>query len=82
MGTKLPVGIENFEEFSTQDFCYIDNDVYIGTAAHLGKSEFVHTPSPFWQITHYEYVEGFFEIGSEKALFEELKIAQEKGLCG
>ena len=48
---KLPIGIENFEEFSTEDFYY----VHKGT-----ESKFVYSSQTVWKDLEYEYAEAFF----------------------
>ena len=47
----------------------------------MGKGKPVYPSQAVWQVPHYEYAEMLFEIGSDPALFGELKIMQEKDLC-
>ena len=79
---KLPIGIENFEEFSVEDFYYVDKTLFIKELLqNWGKVNLFTRPRRFGKSLNMSMLKCFFEIGGDLALFEGLKIAQEKELC-
>ena len=79
---KLPIGIENFEEFSVEDFYYVDKTLFIKELLqNWGKVNLFTRPRRFGKSLNMSMLKCFFEIGGDPALFEGLKIAQEKELC-
>lgn len=82
MEKKLPVGIESFEEFMTQDFYYVDKTMFIAELLNnWGKVNLFTRPRRFGKSLNMSMLKAFFEIGSDKTLFNGLKISQEKELC-
>ena len=82
MRKKLPIGIENFEEFSTEDFYYVDKTLFIKELLqNWGKVNLFTRPRRFGKTLNMSMLKSFFETGSDPALFEGLKIMQEKDLC-
>ena len=80
---KLPIGIENFEEFSTENFYYVDKTAFIAELLqNWGKVNLFTRPRRFGKTLNMSMLKCFFEIGADKTLFDGLKIAQEKELCG
>ena len=83
MRKKLPIGIENFEEFSSEDFYYADKTLFIKELLqNWGKVNLFTRPRRFGKSLNMSMVKCFFEIGSDPALFDGLMIMQEKGLRG
>ena len=79
---KLPIGIENFSEFSTEDFYYVDKTLFIAELLqNWGKVNLFTRPRRFGKSLNMSMLKYFFEIGSDPALFDGLKIMQEKELC-
>ena len=79
---KLPIGIENFEEFSSEDFYYVDKTLFIKELLqNWGKVNLFTRPRRFGKSLNMSMLKCFFETGSDPALFEGLKIMQEKELC-
>lgn len=79
---KLPVGVESFEKFSKEDFYYIDKTKFIADLLqNRGKVNLFTRPRRFGKTLILDTLKSFFEIGSNKALFNNLKISQEKELC-
>lgn len=79
---KLPVGIENFEEFASHDFYYVDKTRFIAELLYnWGKVNLFTRPRRFGKSLNMSMLKAFFEIGSEKTQFEGLAILQEKALC-
>ncbi len=82
MSKKLPVGIENFEEFSSQDFYYVDKTMFIAEFLDSwGKVNLFTRPRRFGKTLILSMLKAFFEIGCDKTLFDGLKISQERELC-
>ena len=79
---KLPIGIENFEEFSTENFYYVDKTLFIKELLqNWGKVNLFTRPGRFGKSLNMSMLKCFFGVGSEPKLFDGLKIMQEKSLC-
>ena len=79
---KLPVGIENFEEFSAENFYYVDKTMFIAELLqNWGKVNLFTRPRRFGKSLNMSMLKCFFEIGGDQTLFDGLKITEEKGLC-
>lgn len=82
MRKKLPIGIENFEEFFSEDFYYVDKTLFIKELLqNWGKVNLFTRPRRFGKSLNMSMLKCFFEVGNVPALFDGLKIAQEKMLC-
>ena len=82
MKKKLPVGIENFREFFTEDFYYVDKTMFIkDLLQNWGKVNLFTRPRLFGKSLNISMLKYFFEIGSDTSCFDGLKIMQEKALC-
>ena len=82
MKKKLPVGIENFREFFTEDFYYVDKTMFIkDLLQNWGKVNLFTRPRRFGKSLNISMLKYFFEIGSDTSCFDGLKIMQEKALC-
>lgn len=79
---KLPVGIENFDEIRKLGFYYIDKTKLI---EHLlqswGKVTLFTRPRRFGKTLNMSMLKSFFEIGTDKTLFDGLYISKNKELC-
>ncbi len=79
---KLPIGIENFEEFSTENFYYVDKTLFIKELLqNWGKVNLFTRPRRFGKSLNMSMLKCFFGVGSDPKLFDGLKIMQEKSLC-
>ena len=79
---KLPVGIENFREFFTEDFYYVDKTMFIKELLeNWGKVNLFTRPRRFGKSLNISMLKCFFEVGSDTSCFDGLKIMQEKALC-
>jgi hypothetical protein len=79
---KLPIGIENFSEFFTDDFYYVDKTGFIVELLQTwGKVNLFTRPRRFGKSLNMSMLKAFFEIGGEAAFFEGLRVLQEKELC-
>lgn len=82
MRKKLPVGIENFEEFSSENFYYVDKTLFIKELLeNWGKVNLFTRPRRFGKSLNMSMLKCFFEIGSDPELFDGLKIMEETELC-
>ena len=82
MRKKLPIGIENFGEFSTEDFYYVDKTPFIKELLqNWGKVNLFTRPRRFGKSLNMSMLKNFFEIGNIPELFAGLKIVEEKELC-
>ena len=82
MRKKLPIGIDGFEKIRTNDFYYVDKTLFIEELLqNWGEVNLFTRPGRFGKSLNMSMLKCFFEIGRDPALFEELKIAQEKDLC-
>ena len=82
MRKKLPIGIENFEEFSVEDFYYVDKTLFIKELLqNWGEVNLFTRPRRFGKSLNMSMLKCFFETGRDPVLFEGLKIVQEKDLC-
>ena len=79
---KLPIGIENFEEMQKQDFYYVDKTgLIVDLLAGWGKVNLFTRPRRFGKTLNMSMLKCFFEIGTDKSLFDGLKVSEEKELC-
>lgn len=79
---KLPIGVEGFEKIRTQDFYYIDKTMFIKELLdNWGEVNLFTRPRRFGKTLMMDMLKAFFEIGSDKTLFDGLKISQETELC-
>ena len=82
MRKKLPIGIENFGEFSTEGFYYVDKTPFIKELLQSwGKVNLFTRPRRFGKSLNMSMLKNFFEIGNIPELFAGLKIVEEKELC-
>ena len=79
---KLPVGIENFEEIRKLGFYYIDKTRLIEQLLQgWGKVTLFTRPRRFGKTLNMSMLKSFFEIGTDKSLFDGLYISGNKALC-
>ena len=82
MRKKLPIGIENFGEFFSEDFYYVDKTLFIKELLqNWGKVNLFTRPRRFGKSLNMSMLKYFFEIGTDPALFDGLRISQERELC-
>ena len=79
---KLPVGIENFEEIRKLGFYYIDKTRLIEQLLQgWGKVTLFTRHRRFGKTLNMSMLKSFFEIGTDKTLFDGLYISDNKELC-
>ena len=82
MRKKLPIGIDGFEKLRTNDFYYADKTLFMKELLqNWGEVNLFTRPRRFGKSLNMSMLKCFFEIGSDPALFDGLKIRQETELC-
>lgn len=82
MRKKLPIGIDGFEKIRTNDFYYVDKTLFIRELLlNWGEVNLFTRPRRFGKSLNISMLKYFFEVGTEPALFDGLKIMQETELC-
>ena len=75
---KLPIGIEFFNHFKTDNYYYVDKTGFISELIQTKGSVNLFTrPRRFGKSLNIDMLKSFFELGADASLFEGLKIAQE-----
>ena len=79
---KLPVGIEDFREIRRKGFYYIDKTKLIEQLLDSwGKVNLFTRPRRFGKTLNMSMLRYFFEIETDKTLFDGLHISQRSDLC-
>lgn len=79
---KLPVGVENFEDIRKKGFYYIDKTGLIRDLLNnWGMVNLFTRPRRFGKTLNMSMLKCFFEIGTDKTLFDGLEISREMALC-
>jgi hypothetical protein len=79
---KLPIGIENFMEFSRDDYYYVDKTGFIAELINnRGKVNLFTRPRRFGKTLTMSMLKYFFEIGTDKTLFDGLEISKYPQMC-
>ncbi len=82
MKAKLPMGIENFRRLRTEGFYYVDKTGLIKDfLENLAYVNLFTRPRRFGKTLNMSMLKYFFEIGSERRLFDGLEISKENDLC-
>ncbi len=79
---KLPVGIDSFEKLRREDFYYVDKSrMIVDLMANWGEVNLFTRPRRFGKTLNMSMLKCFFEIGTDKSLFDGLAVSKEKALC-
>lgn len=79
---KFPIGIDGFEKIRTNDFYYVDKTMFIKELLqNWGEVNLFTRPRRFGKSLNMSMLKCFFEVGSDPALFDGLRIMQETVLC-
>lgn len=82
MRKKLPIGIDGFEKIRTNDFYYADKTMFIKELLqNWGEVNLFTRPRRFGKTLNMSMLKCYFEVGSDPALFDGLKIMEETELC-
>ena len=79
---KLPVGIDSFEKLRREAFYYVDKTgLIIDLLNNWGEVNLFTRPRRFGKTLNMSMLKSFFEIGSNRTLFDGLAISRETTLC-
>ena len=79
---KLPVGIDSFEKLRREAFYYVDKTgLIIDLLNNWGEVNLFTRPRRFGKTLNMSMLKSFFEIGSDRTLFDGLAISKETTLC-
>lgn len=82
MRKKLPIGIDRFEKIRTNDFYYVDKTMLIKELLqNWGEVNLFTRPRRFGKSLNMSMLQCFFEVESDPAYFDGLKIMEERKLC-
>lgn len=79
---KLPVGIDDFGKLLREEFYYIDKTGLIRDLLNnWGEVNLFTRPRRFGKTLNMSMLKYFFDIGTDRTLFDGLAISQETALC-
>ena len=79
---NLPVGIDDFKKLRESDFYYVDKTRLIEQLLYRWSEVTLFTrPRRFGKTLNMSMLKSFFEIGTDKSLFDGLYISGNKELC-
>lgn len=79
---KLPVGIDNFEKIRRNGFYYVDKTSLIEQLfSNWGEVNLFTRPRRFGKTLNMSMLKYFFEIGTDRSLFDELHISSNEKIC-
>ncbi len=79
---KLPVGVDDFGKIRRDGFYYVDKTKLIEQLLESwGEVNLFTRPRRFGKTLNMSMLRNFFEIGTDKSLFEGLYISERKDLC-
>ena len=79
---KLPIGIDSFEKIRKENFYYVDKTKLISQILeNWGEVNLFTRPRRFGKTLNMSMLKSFFEIGTDKSLFDCLYISGNKELC-
>ena len=79
---KLPIGLENFREVQKSGFYYVDKTKLIEQLLeNWSKVNLFTRPRRFGKTLNMSMLKSFFEIGTDRTLFDGLYISRNQKLC-
>ncbi|MCC8161851.1 MAG: AAA family ATPase [Lachnospiraceae bacterium] len=79
---KMPIGLDSFADIITHNFYYVDKtDMIRELLENWGKVNLFTRPRRFGKSLNMSMLRSFFEIGTDKHLFDGLAISKETKLC-
>ena len=79
---KLPVGIDDFRKIRECGFYYVDKTKLVEQLMQIwGEVNLFTRPRRFGKTLNMSMLRSFFEIGTDKSLFDGLYISRNKELC-
>ncbi len=78
----LPIGVDNFSQLRNEDYYYIDKTGWISDLLNnRGLVNLFTRPRRFGKSLNMSMLQSFFEIGTDKRLFNGLAVSHEKEFC-
>ena len=79
---KLPIGIDNFEKIRRNGFYYVDKTSLIEQLfSNWGEVNLFTRPRRFGKTLNMSMLKYFFEIGTDRSLFDGLHISSNEKIC-
>ena len=79
---KLPVGVDSFEKLVRDGYYYLDKTGFIRQLVNChGEVNLFTCPRRFGKTLNMSMLKAFFEIGTNKSLFDGLEISRERENC-
>ena len=79
---KLPTGIDNFKKIRNGNYYYVDKTSLVEQILNNGSEVTLFTrPRRFGKSLNMSMIQHFFEIGTDPALFDGLKISKNTEIC-
>ena len=78
----LPIGVDNFSQIRNENYYYVDKSSWISSLLNnRGLVNLFTRPRRFGKTLNMGMLKSFFEVGTDKAIFEGLAISKDKELC-
>ncbi|MCD8100355.1 MAG: ATP-binding protein [Oscillospiraceae bacterium] len=79
---RLPIGVDNFEKLRDENLYYVDKTLLIKELLNSWSEVTLFTrPRRFGKSLNMSMLKSFFEVGTNKSLFDGLAISKETELC-
>ncbi|MCC8015436.1 MAG: ATP-binding protein [Eubacterium sp.] len=79
---RMPIGVDDFEKIRKNNFYYVDKTGMIKELLeNWGEVNLFTRPRRFGKSINMSMLKYFFEIGTDKSLFDSLEISKEVKLC-
>ena len=79
---RLPIGSDIFDDVIQNDYYYVDKTMLIKELVDRGSCvSLITRPRRFGKSLNMSMLRHFFRIGSDKTLFDGLKISEDKVFC-
>ncbi len=80
---RMPIGVDDFGKLRTNNFYYVDKtDMIKELLENWGEVNLFTRPRRFGKSINISMLKYFFEIGTDRSLFDGLTISKETELCG
>lgn len=78
---KIPIGVDNFKDIIRNDFYYVDKTgLIVDLIQNWGQVNLFTRPRSFGKTLNMSMLRYFFEVGTDKSLFDGLYISENKSI--
>ena len=78
----MPIGIDSFEKLRREDFYYVDKTgLIVDLMKNWGEVNLFTRPRRFGKTLNMNMLKCFFEVGTDKSLFDGLAVTKDEKLC-